>query len=164
MPLFSGPPSFCNAFHSYCTSPQISVEYQLSCLKETPRETERNECFVLVPNIGGLNIRNVSRDKGKRKQVLLEKACQGLGKKTKTKKMTKSGLQIRLRPIPVRDLYRLLIGPPSIRFKTSVITSGKVISTEGALRLSTTFDNHPIQPTPIVQPTKNLLSSKQALD
>ena len=64
----------------------------------------------------------------------------------------------------MRDLYRLLIGPPSIRFKTSVITSGKVISTEGALRLSTTFDNHPIQPTPIVQPTKNLLSSKQALD
>ena len=57
------------------TSPQISVEYQLSCLKETPHETERNECFVLVPNIGGLNIRNVSRDKGKRKQVLLEKAC-----------------------------------------------------------------------------------------
>ena len=75
MPLFSGPPSFCNAFHSYCTSPQISVEYQLSCLKETPRETERNECFVLVPNIGGLNIRNVSRDKGKSKQLLLEKAC-----------------------------------------------------------------------------------------
>ena len=75
MPLFSGPPSFCNAFHSYCTSPQRSVEYQLSCLKETPHETERNECFVLVPNIGGLNIRNVSRDKGKRKQVLLEKAC-----------------------------------------------------------------------------------------
>ena len=64
----------------------------------------------------------------------------------------------------MRDLYRLFIGPPSIRFKTSVITSGKVISTEGALRLSTTFDNHPIQPTPIVQPTKNLLSSKQALD
>ena len=31
-----------------------------------------------------------------------------------------------------------------------------LISTEGDLRLPTTYDNHPIQPIPSVQPTKPL--------